>query len=402
MRTELSDTYQTEEESEDEEDDRAAVGDTLPESIKRRNKQKRESDKWHIQRAKQTQQSQKKKKKKSSSRVSEDESLNHDFDEDRSYHRHPPSDDYLHSQKQQRINNHPSTISMGKPPRKRAGTSNSAANLRNTKARASNSEEEATDVSTLGTGSGSGDPGGPGSSGSESTRENEKSKLTNTLIKWNKDLAVFLTEPLSKKRSSKDKTMMENQVENCAKHMLFKSAKFSCEQLHAKRVQWVREFLQPQELDAFKEHPDLEAQAIEIWDKRYGEFVRLGLNAKHNDLRSSLMKVFEDMDEGGANWNPKGLPLEAKEVESLILRLGCGSGDKDRDENISKLAALADEMLPKVRQSGGSCSSFLSSSWGLEACSCVHFFFTHLELLFWEALGCEEVVPTSRIGSCSL
>ena len=300
----------------------------------------------------------KKTKNRNSRRISEESS---DEDGVECTHR-PPSQAYIQSQKQQRIDNHPNSSEMApklrggrgaagsvkRTSRSVAGMSTASNSKRNKQGRDDESECNTTITGTLASGTTSSGP--------------NIDHLWKKIQQWTEELVDYNGKKKPMPRNVGDMTHMEAHIQNAAKKHLFKITKFTDKDKLYNHTKITIKLVNPSDLVDFinANDPELLRKAYDVWIKRYNPFVRMGLNARHNDLKSSLMKAFEEMT---TDWNPNGLPETGEEMEKLAFRLGCTEGkDEDWQVNIQKLMAASDILLPKVRQLSGWGSKFGSSA----------------------------------------
>ena len=266
----------------------------------------------------------KKRKKKQPVLESEDED---------SYKTVPSSEEHLHSQKHQRVSNHPSMTNTKKKTKKSgAATGKSNKQLWNGKSKVEDSETETTDVSTLGS-----------IAVSESKKkEARKEVLREKIEKWQNDL----TEYSLKKKKKKD-NVLAARFSECSRKFLFKVTKFTHDNLINEHIDWIIEHLDPSELQDFAEFPQLQDKAMDLFRKMFSDEVRTGLNTANNNKRGDFIKFFKEMPED--NFNPTKLPLTGKAVEDLIFRRGMGAKDEFPIVRTAEWAALIDEVVPEVR-----------------------------------------------------
>ena len=121
-----------------------------------------------------------------------------------------------------------------------------------------------------------------------------------------------------------------------------------------KDSEWLLNHINPDDYRKFDDFPKLQQEYVECWVKLYKDIIRVGLNKKHNDIRSSILNYFAEIpDEGGEEkWNPDNLPVTGKEMDDLFFIKGFAKKDPKRKENGDKLAAVTDLLMPKVRKSG--------------------------------------------------
>ena len=256
-----------------------------------------------------------------------------DPSEEDSYHSVPHSQEYLHSQKHQRVTNHPS-MAPPKPKKKTTAGGSKTAKKKSKKQRpgVEDSEADETEVSTLGS-----------HTVSEAKRkEARKEILRDKLDKMQNELTEYL-DAKSKKGLT---TSMESRVNECARKFLFKMTKFTTDSMIADHVDWVIDYLNPSELEEFEEFPDLHKKALNIWHRRYSDAVRTGLNSTSNQKRQDFIKLFAKMPEN--NFNPDNFPLTGEDMEALVFRKGMGDKDKDHQARIGQWANVIDILLPKV------------------------------------------------------
>ena len=238
------------------------------------------------------------------------------------------SEEYLHSQKHQRVSNHPS---MPNAKKKDKTTKKKA---KTTRREPQDSDAEATEVSTLGS-----------LTVTESKlKEARKQIARDKLEKIQSELTKY---SLSSKKGKP--SCMEGRFHETSRKFLFKKVKFTTERFLPGHIDWVITYLAPAELDEFEEFPDLQKKAVEAYHARYADAVRQGINAAHNQKRQDFMKIWSKMPED--DFNPKGYPLTGKEMEDLVFRKGMGPKDANREATIQQWAVVIDEILPKVSDS---------------------------------------------------
>ena len=279
-------------------------------------------------------------------------------DEEESYKSVPRSEEYLHSQKHQRISNHPNCLNMGgnnttkkKRAARPASTSNKKAKQGRAKAKRDEDYEDDTTVSsTLGSGSaGSG-------SGSGSFDEDLEAKR-----KWCEAKLKEMMRLASEKR--RKRTEMVKFIESKAKHQLFKKTKFTHGDPYKKDEamtklekdsEWLLNHINPDDYRKFDDFPKLQQEYVDCWIKLYKDVIRVGLNKKHNDVRSSILDCFAKIPDaaGAEQWNPDNLPVKGKEMEDLLFNRGFAKKEPNREDNGKKLAAITDLLMPNVRKSG--------------------------------------------------
>ena len=263
-----------------------------------------------------------------------------DSDEEESYKSVPRSEEYPHSQKHQRIQNHPSMAKQKKKnPKmsagssaKKARTTTRSASSKKDKLEHEESDAETTVISTIAS----------SSNDEAQKKEAKKELLREKLDKMNDELSEY-----QDKKGKGGQTLMETRVFETAKKFLFKMVKYTNDDFIGSHIDWVIKYLNPQELQDFDDFPKLRERAVAIWHKRYANAVRTGINAKHNELRGSFIKIFADMKED--DWNPNNLPLKGKEMEDLVLRKGMGSKDSEKVATTEQWANVIDILIAKVR-----------------------------------------------------
>ena len=278
-------------------------------------------------------------------------------DEEESYRSVPRSEKYLHSQKHQRISNHPNYQNVGgrtkqrKRPAVSAATSKKKARNGGGKSKRDEDYEDDTTVSsTLASGS---DNSG---SGNGSFDEDTEAKR-----KWCESKLKEMLNLASEKRRGKSE--MDKAIEMKAKHQLFKKTKFTHGHPYKKGEsktklekdsEWLLNHINPDDYRKFDDFPKLQQEHVECWVNLCKDIIRVGLNKKHNDIRSSILNYFADIpDEGKAEkWNPDDLPETGKEMDDLFFIKGFAKKDPKRKDNGDKLAAVTDLLMPKVRKSG--------------------------------------------------
>ena len=87
---------------------------------------------------------------------------------------------------------------------------------------------------------------------------------------------------------------MEKLAFQTAKHQLFKKIKFSWQGALKNHTRWVMNYIQPKELQDLPQEFKVKGQ--DIWIERYEDFVRQGLNDKHNDIKQEMKKVYVPPD----------------------------------------------------------------------------------------------------------
>ena len=263
-----------------------------------------------------------------------------DSEEEDSYKSVPHSEEFQHSQKHQRLHNHPTMAkpkkttkkTTGGPKTGKANSKSGKSSSKKAKLVNEDSDGDTTAVSTL-----------AADSGSEAQMKQARLEVVRAKLE---KMMTECNEYLGKK--SKTMSLLEARFHECAKKYLFKVVKYTNEAQIASHINWVIEYLNPQELEDFKEFPELCDKAVEkVHHVRCANAVRTGLNHTHNTKRSDFIKVFADMKE--SEWNPDNLPTTGKEIDDLILRKGMGDKDADHEAKIEQWANTIDILLPKVR-----------------------------------------------------
>ena len=273
----------------------------------------------------------------------------------------PHSEEYLHSQKHQRISNHPRFDNMSGRGKKRSNSARISVggSSRTNKHRKKNndevdcSEDEATANSTLASGSTS-------AASEKDQKQLEMEIRRKNLEKKLRDLEKeMLQEKKPGSKSAGSKTELEKSIETNAKHRLFKICKFTHnakkpdEQYNRleKDTCWVLNYMLPKEYREFEDFPDLQKEYREYWIMRYKDIVRKALNEKNNNIRSTILDVFAGVKDGADNWNPHGLPATGDEMAEVLFRKGMSAKAAGRDGKIQMLAAVTDILMPKVSDS---------------------------------------------------
>ena len=279
-------------------------------------------------------------------------------DEDDSYSSVPRSEQYLHSQKHQRVSHHPNSLNMSGRGGKKKRAPSSAAGGRTSKRGKANSkrdedyDDDTTANSTLASGS---ESSGSGKGGSGDNKEKRRNNCE-FIIK-------HMMVKASEKRSVESD--MDKNVFSKAKHQLFKKTKFT----HGNKIkkgepttkleadcEWLLHHMSTDEYKKFEEFPDLLDEYVVWWVKLHKDTVRVGLNKKHNEIRGCILDSFADIPDnaGEAKWNPDGLPETGKDMEDILFNRVFGSKVPKPDKEVSmrQLVAVTDILMPKVRKSG--------------------------------------------------
>ena len=211
-------------------------------------------------------------------------------------------------------------------------------------------EDDTTVSSTLASGS---DNSG---SGNGSFDEDTEAKR-----KWCESKLKEMLNLASEKRRGKSE--MDKAIEMKAKHQLFKKTKFTHGHPYKKGEsvtklekdsEWLLNHINPDDYRKFDDFPKLQQEYVDCWIKLYKDVIRVGLNKKHNDVRSSILDCFAKIPDaaGAEQWNPDNLPVKGKEMEDLLFNRGFAKKEPNREDNGKKLAAITDLLMPKVRKSG--------------------------------------------------
>ena len=254
------------------------------------------------------------------------------------------SSSHQESQRRQRVDNHPSTempVKTRTGKRSEAPGSGSSGSTKNAAKKAKANPKDDDSYANITEGS---------SLASGNTTELAERKIYQKKIdKMQKELTEYLARKQNGGKGKKRKlTDMEKLAFQTAKHQLFKKIKFSWQGALKNHTRWVMNYIQPKELQDLPQ--EFKVQAQDIWIQRYEDFVRQGLNDKHNDIKQEMKKVYVPPDGREADdFNPHGLPFSANLVEDLVLRIGMGDGDENQEENLNLWKLLVDKVIPKVR-----------------------------------------------------
>ena len=303
--------------------------------------------------------SRKKKKKKKKQREL-------DSEEEDSRKSIPYSEEFLHSQKHQRVLNHPSIDNMsGRPKRGRTpakisvGSSQTAKKKKRNNKRDEESEDDATDTTTIASGS-------VGTASKNQKLEAEKEARRKICEQKIREFSLELQQDRPKKEKASERPLTEKNIESNAKHKLFKIQKFTHGDIIKgtnppqtkleSDAEWLLGYMSPKYMDGFDEFPELRDEFVEWWVRGYKDLIRKGINGRHNDIRSRILDIFALVEDGaGADkWNPHNLPEKGDEMKDLLFRKGMGTKAANREAKLESLASVVDLLLPRVRNSGSS------------------------------------------------
>ena len=238
-----------------------------------------------------------------------------DSDSDHSPARKKPVSSRSHreSQRRQRVDNHPNTEMVKTRNGKRSGDTESGSSgsakkkAKKTKGNPKDDESYAnvTEASSLASGN--------------TTELAERKIYQKKIDAMQKELTEYLSRKKNGGKGKKKKlTDMEKLVFQTAKHQLFKKIKFSWQGQLKNHTRWVMNYIQPKELQDLPQEFKVKGQ--DIWIERYEDFVRQGLNDKHNDIKQEMKKVYVPPDaKVGDDFNPHGLPISANLIEDLVM-----------------------------------------------------------------------------------
>ena len=279
-----------------------------------------------------------------------------DSEEEDSHKSVPRSEEYLHSQRHQRVSHHPnSQIMSGRAKTRKKRATSSAASSRSSKRGKANQKQDsdcdddtATATSTLAS----------GSDGSATNTKADRRRFCELTLK------EMMRKAVDKNQKKSVESDMDKNVFSKAKHQLFKKTKFTHGDPYKKGAdrtklemdsEWLLQHMNSDEYQKFEEFPDLEQEYIDCWIKLHKDTVRVGLNKKHNEIRGAIMDFFAKTpdDAGEDKWNPENLPETGKEMEDLLFNRGFGKKvpQEEREARAAKLAAVTDVVMPKVRKS---------------------------------------------------
>ena len=245
-----------------------------------------------------------------------------------SHTRKPLGDVYLQQQKARRISNHPIATMPGKKPKGKGVWLS-----KKRKTRSSEEEEEAPEPEPQ--------LAPPEDLTTKSLVESQR--VLNLLEKDRSDYNARV-------RGHYARTNMDNMVLRIANKKCFALVKAVDEKTLKNATAWCRKRIKPEILEDL--HPKIRKDAIACWEKRYCDFVRIGLNDRKNNIQQEMRKLLlllfgEDPEAADDIPIDPDLILELVKREGLVKEKG-GPNKEDLALRQAQFDLIVDLFMPKI------------------------------------------------------